>query len=185
MFNFDSFPTLRTPRLTLREITLADADAIFRIRGDFAVTRLNIGAAYASRDEAEELIEVMARAYMERSEIRWGITLREAEHDVIGMCGFNTWHQIDRRGAVGFDLAQAYWRRGIMRETLTAILRFGFEEMSLNRVEADASAENMASLGLLESVGFRREGVQREQYWDDGAFQSLELFGLLRAEWRG
>ena len=181
-FDFGSFPTLRTQRLTLREIVLADADAIFGIRSDYAVTRLNIGAAYESREQAVELIESMTTHYAERGELRWGITLRDDERIVVGMCGYNTWHQIDRRASVGFDLARAYWRRGIMREALDAVVRFGFEEMALNRIEADASAENIASIELLRSLGFKPEGTQREQYWDDGQFHALHLFGLLRQE---
>lgn len=186
MFDFTYFPTLDTERLHLREIVPEDVGGIAAIRGDYEVTRYNIGAAYTHPDQARDLIASMARRFQERAEIRWGITLRPewgGDDTVIGMCGFNYWNRIDRRGSIGFDLARAHWRRGIMAEAVREVLRFGFFAMDLNRIEADASAENVASIQLLLRLGFQQEGRQRQQYFDEGEFHDLLLFGLLRAEW--
>jgi len=182
LFHFAAFPTLETERLRLREITPGDAPAIFAIRGDYAVTRLNIGPAYRFMSEAERLIAAIAEAYRNQTELRWGITCKP-DDTVIGMCGFNYWDRHDRRASVGFDLARAYWRQGIMREALQVVLHFGFVQMGLNRIEADCSAENVASAGLLQACGFVQEGRQREQYYEDEAYYDLLLFGLLRREW--
>ena len=191
MFDFEAFPILETPRLLLREIVADDAEAIFRIRGDYEVTRLNIGAAYEDLHAAHFLIRSMTEAYQERREIRWGITLKDDEvankmTDVIGMCGYNMWHQTDRRGSIGFDLAHSFWRHGIMGEAVRAIVGFGFDQMNLNRIEADVSSENTASLALLHRLGFVTEGVQREQYFqtDENRFHDLVLLGLLRRDWK-
>lgn len=182
LFHFAAFPTLETERLRLREITPEDAPAIFAIRGDYAVTRLNIGPAYRFISEAERLIAAITEAYRNQTELRWGITYKP-DDTVIGMCGFNYWDRHDRRASVGFDLARAYWRQGIMREALQVVLHFGFVQMGLNRIEADCSAENAASAGLLGACGFVQEGRQREQYYEDETYYDLLLFGLLRREW--
>jgi len=186
MFDYSAFPTLETERLRLREIVPMDTADIFVIRGDYEVTRYNIGAAYEDATEARDLIRTMTRLYLEAKELRWGVTLNSqygGDDTVIGMCGFNYWHRVDRRASIGFDLARAYWRRGIMREAVREILGFGFTEMDLNRVEADVSVENVACIHLLKQFGFTQEGRQRQQYYDDSAFHDLLLFGLLREEW--
>jgi len=183
MFDFQTFPILRTKRLILRDIVRNDADAIFAIRSDYQVTHYNIGAAYTDTKQAQKLIENMTKRYQQREELRWGITYMP-DDTVIGMCGFNYWDRVDRRGSIGFDLNRHYWRRGIMREALRRILRFGFEAMKLNRIEADVSAENAASLALLKSLGFQQEGYQREQYFDEGTFHDLVLLALLKREWQ-
>ena len=185
LFPLVTFPTLSSGRLRLREMGAADAESIFGIRGDYEVTRLNIGPAYVSVDEARDLIARMAESYARGREIRWGITLNEQKGaaPVVGMVGFNYWHRQDRRASLGFDLARSYWGQGIMREALGVVLRFGFTELGLNRAEADTSAENDRSIRLLESLGFVREGCQREQYFDEGAFHDLYQYGLLRREW--
>ena len=67
---------------------------------------------------------------------------------------------------------------------MRAVLAFGFERMALRRIEADASSPNVASIRVLEKVGFVREGQQREQYFEDGEFGDLVLFSLVRRDFR-
>lgn len=181
-FDFEDFPILETERLILREIIPSDAEAILRIRGDYEVTKYNSGVPYTSIEQAQDLIAAMAAAYQDKSEIRWGITFKTDPLTVIGMCGFNYWNRRDARGSVGYDLARIYWGQGIMPEALRAVLQFAFERMGLNRVEADADARNAASARVLMKLGFKREGIQREQFFENGAFQDLALFSLLHRE---
>ena len=180
LFDFQEFPMLETERLILREIVASDDKAIFAIRGDYEVTKYNIGRAYTSVERVQQLITAMAEAYEAKKELRWGISLK-GSGEVIGMCGYNYWNRTDYRGSIGFDLARAHWRKGIMREALVAIVTFGFEKMSLNRVEADASVYNEASIRLLKKLGFQQEGHQREQYFEDGAYHDLLLFAVTEA----
>ena len=185
LFDFAGFPTLETERLILREIAPADAEALFRIRGDYEVTKYNIGAAYDRLDQAVDLIAAMAQAFREEKEIRWGITLKtDSAHTVIGMCGYNYWIRRDARASVGYDLAQAYWGQGIMTETVQAIVAFGFRRMGLNRIEADADARNPGSARVLTKAGFKQEGLQREQFYEDSSFNDLVLFALLRKDYK-
>ncbi|MBL8164770.1 MAG: GNAT family N-acetyltransferase [Anaerolineae bacterium] len=181
-FNFSTFPILETPRLLLRELLPSDAEAIFRIRGDHQVTQYNTGRPYESVEQASDLLDAISAAYDDKAEVRWGITLKQSDGQVIGMCGYNYWQRVDQRASVGYDLARAAWGQGIMTEALRAVVWFGFERMELHRVEADAEARNTASLRVLEKVGFRREGVQRDYFYAGGAFHDLVLFGLLRHE---
>jgi ribosomal-protein-alanine N-acetyltransferase len=182
MFDFSAFPVLENERLFLREITIEDAEAIFAIRGDFEVTKFNIGAPYPDIERAQQLIVSMKEQYLAKAEIRWGITLKPNK-EVIGMVGFNYWNRQDNRSSVGFDLNRSYWRRGIMGEALRLIIVFGFEQMALNRIEADASIHNSASINLMKSMGFVQEGLQREQYYEDGVYHDLVLLSLLRRDW--
>lgn len=182
MFDFQEFPIIQTERLILRQMTLKDTNSVFAIRSDYEVTKYNIGKAYTEKSQAEDLIKGIQEEYEEQKAVRWGITLKP-ENTVIGMIGFNYWHQVDDRGSIGFDLAQTYWRKGIMREAVTALINFGFTEMKLHRIEADASIYNTASIGLLKSLGFQQEGIQREQYYEDGAYHDLLIFALLERDW--
>ena len=115
--------------------------------------------------------------------IAWGITLRGDER-VIGMCGYNYWDRYHSRAEIGFDLAKMYGRRGIGGEAVDAILNFGFSLMNLNRVEAEAVIDNVASVGLLEKLGFQREGVKRAfTLEDDGQYHGSAIYGMLRGEY--
>jgi ribosomal-protein-alanine N-acetyltransferase len=180
-FDFGPFPVLESERLMLRRIIPADADDILRFKGDYAVTRYNGGQAYTDRQQALDLIDRLDAGYAERRSLAWGITLKPTD-TVIGLVGFKSWHRSDYRADIGYDLAQAYWGRGLMPEAARAVLDFGFSEMALNRVEADANTANLASIRVLQKLGFRSEGVRPQQYYEDGAFHDLALFGLLRRD---
>jgi [ribosomal protein S5]-alanine N-acetyltransferase len=84
---------------------------------------------------------------------------------------------------LGYDLAREYWRRGLMSEAVAAVLRLGFEQMGLHRVEATVMAGNTASAALLGRAGFRREGVMRERALKQGEFRDVWMFGLIRTDW--
>ena len=184
MFDFSTFPVLHTPRLLLRELTPNDEQSVYAFRSDYEVTRLNIGAAYTSPLQAQLLIEGIRQEFEQQVAIRWGIT-RHDSAEVIGMCGFNYWNRTDRRASIGYDLARPAWGQGYMPEALKAMIAFGFEQMQLNRIEADCSAENVASQRVLEKLGFFKEGCSREQYFEHGRFHDLFLYSFLRREWQG
>jgi ribosomal-protein-alanine N-acetyltransferase len=181
LFDFRVFPRLETRRLVLRQLLPTDAEAIFRVRGDPEVTRYNGGAPLQSVAQAATLIDEIARDFDDRRSIRWGIAL-PGDEEVIGMVGYNYWVRQDNRASIGYDLARAYWGQGIMPEAVRAILHFGFEHMALNRIEADTDVANVASQRVLEKVGFRRDGVQREQVFERGGYYDLVLFSILRRD---
>ncbi len=182
LFDFGTFPKLSTPRLCLRELTIEDTEAVYRIRSDYEVTRYNTGLAYDRVDQARDLIQAIRAGYADGAELRWGITLR-SDPTVIGMCGFNYWVRHDRRASIGYDLARAYWGQGLMTEAVRAMVDFGFDSMNLNRIEADADGRNPASARVLHKVGFRDEGIQHEQFFENGSFYDLHLFALLRRQY--
>lgn len=182
-FDFSAFPVLHTRRLRLRQLVEADAAAVMTFRGDYEVTRYNIGAAYTDIEQAHGMIVGVQADYDAHYTLRWGLALPETDQ-IIGQIGYNHWDRHDERASIGFDLARAYWRRGLMSEALHAVIQFGFSDMGLNRIEADASALNVASQALLLKVGFVLEGRQREQYVEDGAYHDLLLFGLLKREYQ-
>ena len=71
-----------------------------------------------------------------------------------------------------------------MREALPAILAFGFSAMDLNRIEAFIDPANVASVKIVEGLGFRQEGVLREHAFQDGQPTTSLVYGLLRAAYR-
>jgi ribosomal-protein-alanine N-acetyltransferase len=176
------FPRLLTGRLVLREIVPEDASAIFHFRSDPEVQRYN-GGPIAELRQALELIEELAEGYRAGTTLEWGVTLKGGEERVIGIIGYANWDARTRQAEIGYCLAKEYWRRGIATETMNAIIAYGFDAMKLNKIHACPWAENAASVGLLEKLGFFREGVRRDEYWADGAFHDEALYSMLRREY--
>jgi [ribosomal protein S5]-alanine N-acetyltransferase len=182
-FDFTTYPILETSRLKMRKLSRFDAQAIFEVRNDYQVTKYNIVDAYTNIEQARNLIRNIQSEYVERKTIRWGITVKPNDK-IVGMVGFNYWDRNDHRAAIGFDLRQDHWRKSFMTEAVREVIRFGFQNMGLNRIEADASIYNVGSVMLLQNIGFTQEGIQREQYYEDGNYHDLVLFALLKREWQ-
>ena len=82
------------------------------------------------------------------------------------------------------SLDPSYWGRGYATESARAMLDFGFTELKLHRVSAYCIAENTSSSRVLERVGMRREGVQRQKEWMKGRWWDTYMYAMLRHEWQ-
>lgn len=179
---FDDPPVLRTERLVLRQITESDGEGLFGIFADDQVTHHYAWDAFTSVEQGHQLAAHTAEQFRRREAIRWGLLLPGTPH-IIGTCGFTRWNRDNQFAVLGYDLARPYWRRGLMSETVAAVMRLGFERMALHRVEATVLTGNTASATLLSRAGFHREGVLRGRVRKAGAFRDVWMFGITRADW--
>ena len=181
MPDLTAVPALTTQRLYLRDVQATDAADVLVIRGDPIVQRFD-DPPIDTLDEAATFIGEVREEFQAGEGIVWAGVL-VAEETVVGLVGFHGWDRYHRRAEAGYGFARAYWGRGIASESLRAMLRFGVDEMDLNRVFARTIADNHESVRLLERLGFQREGTQRaHSFEDDGTFHDSAIYGLLADE---
>jgi ribosomal-protein-alanine N-acetyltransferase len=89
---------------------------------------------------------------------------------------------VTQSASVGYWIGLPFTRQGYASEALGAVLRFAFDDLELNRVEAACMPGNRASIGVLERAGFRHEGVARRYLMIHGAFEDHLLFARLRSD---
>jgi ribosomal-protein-alanine N-acetyltransferase len=107
--------------------------------------------------------------------------LRKENNEFIGWCGYHTWYIPHSRAEIGYGLTHEEDRgKGYMKEAFPAIVNYGFETMTLNRIEAFIGPSNAASLKLVERFGFTREGCMRKHYFTNGHFEDSVVFSLLK-----
>ncbi len=87
-------------------------------------------------------------------------------------------------GTVGYWIGQRYARQGYMREALQAVIHFAFTDLDLSRLEAACLPENAASRNLLESCGFRYEGLAQAYLQIAGEWRTHALYANLRPDRR-
>jgi RimJ/RimL family protein N-acetyltransferase len=75
-----------------------------------------------------------------------------------------------------------FWNRGIGEEALLLILEFAFGELRLHRISARILEHNARALRCFEKVGFIREGIERESFYQNGQYFSIIQMGILRRE---
>lgn len=180
-FDFSTFPTLTTERLLLREVDSADASNLLAFRGDPEVQRYN-SRPIKNVTQALGLVDTIRQWYLGHRAVHWGVTVH-GDQRVIGLFSLHGLDRVHQRGAIGYDLAREVWGRGYAFEGVQAVVRYAFEHLPLNRLEAITISDNVRSVHLLEKLGFHHEGTRREySLEDDGHFHSCSIYGLLRRE---
>lgn len=176
---FDQFPTVETESLRLRELVDADAPSVFELFRQEEVTRHYDVETMTSIDAASALITFMRQRYSSRAGIRWALE-HKLSRALVGTIGFNTINQAAHKGLIGYELLPAAWGRGLATEAVRAVVRFGHEQIELNRIEALVMLENHASVRVLQKAGFSEEGVLRAFGHWKGRYHDLRVFSVLR-----
>lgn len=175
-------PNIETERLVLRALSRDDIEFIFH---HFSQDEINQCSQYENLANMEEAIEFYEKfiAPTNPTRFRLGMVLKET-NELIGTLGYYSWSRKDYRAEIGCDLAKKYWGRGLMTEALQALIRFGFETMKLNRIEATTNSKNERAIKLLDRIRFKKEGSQRQKYYYKGQFHDDLLYSLLKEEWK-
>ena len=88
-------------------------------------------------------------------------------------------------GTLGYWIGQSHARQGYMKEAIKAVVHYAFTREDLSRIEAACLPENNASRKLLESCGFKYEGVAQSYLQIDGRWRTHVLYAALRMDRRG
>lgn len=85
------------------------------------------------------------------------------------------------RAELGYWIGKPYWGQGYMTEAARAVIEFGFQQLSLNRIVAYAMTKNPASSRVMEKNGMTYEGTfpQHVRKWDD--YEDLVAYGIVRS----
>ncbi len=171
-------PDIDTPRLLLRRMTMADAQDIFAYSRDPEVSRHVLWDAHRSIHDSRAYLRYILRQYRAGEPSSWGIELKETGH-LIGTIGYMWWNQEYHSAEVGYSLSRTYWNQGLMSEALRAIIRFGFDEMHLHRIEAQHEVTNPASGRVMEKAGMRPEGILRGRLYNKGRYVDVALYAIV------
>ncbi len=174
-------PTLETQRLQLRAFAATDADRVQRLAGDRAVSATTVNIPYPYEDgRAEAWIASHRLEYKEGRVVTFAIVLR-SENALIGAIGL-TISEKHSRAELGYWIGSAYWNQGYCTEAVRALLRYGFEDLTLNKIHASFFKENLASGRVMEKVRMLYEGCRRQHFQKENEFRDRIDYGILRSE---
>ena len=176
-------PVLHTARLRLRPFTDADAGRLFALHSDAHVLRYWDSPPWTEPARAERFITVCRKIADEGTGARVAID-RASDGAFVGWCGLTGWNPDHRSASLGYVLGEPMWGHGYATEAAHAVLRWAFDTLDLNWVQAETDTRNVPSARVLGKLGFVREGTLREDCVVNGEVSDTWVFGLLRREWR-
>lgn len=176
-------PTLTTERLILRPYTPADAPELQRRIGEFEIA-LTTRIPYPYEDGmAEEFIGKQSEEYARGEAANFAVTHRR-DGSLIGGIGLGKINRAAEHAELGYWIATACWGQGYATEAAREVVRYGFEQLVLNRIYAFHMARNPASGRVMQKTGMVYEGCQRQHANRWGFFEDVVLYGILKSEYR-
>lgn len=178
----EPFPHLETLRLVLRELADADVPRIVALASDHAVARhtLNMPHPYHP-GYAHNWLRLSREVHRLGEGVTFATELK-ATGEFVGSIGLKIDPRSDR-AEVGYWLGVPYWKQGLMTEALAAVLRFGFEELKLNKIFANHTTQNPGSGAVMRKNGMVKEGELVEHVKRDGQYHDLAQYRLTRREY--
>lgn len=113
------------------------------------------------------------------------IPIDDGSEKPIGYCSLLL-NLVDRIGEAGIVIGEKYmWGKGYGTESMGLLLNYAFSTRNLHRVELECYTFNKRALRLYEKLGFKSEGILRQDTYIRGCYEDVVLLGILESEWNG
>ena len=167
---------LETPRLLLRNFTMEDFDGLWALMGD------PVAMEYMAPYTQEEAREFLRTFCVERTPPgAYAAVLRESGQ----LAAYLLCNQPEERGVyeLGWIVRRDLWRQGYAYEAVSALMDHLFRVQNAHKAVAE-TIDAGRCVPLMEKLGLRREGVQRQHCRDrNGQWQDLYWYGLLQSDY--
>jgi len=154
---------LESERLKLKEVSWDDLSDIHELHSYSEVDKYNTLGIPKNIDETKETIRPMIDD--QKSEKRklyfWKIEIKNTD-EFIGIAGLNLSLNKFNLGEIYYKILPSCWGNGYATEVSKTLIKSGFDDFKLHKIEAGVSTENIASIRVLEKSGMTREGLRRK-----------------------
>lgn len=138
------------------------------------------GACIRTREEAIAQIN-WCNSLFENNGGRWIITTLDSD-DYIGDIGFYNYQAVHHKVEIGYRIRQSFWGKGIMTLCIGELLKYGFQNLNYNRIEALVDTRNEGSKKVLLNNHFTCEGTFRDYEFEHGHYIDMNIFSILKRE---
>ncbi len=167
--------------IELRVMTSDQVDALWAVCYDNQ-EHLQQRLPWVARSPGEMLAYVkrMQEAYLNGERLPLTIWLSDV---LVGSIALVIRDGYSRKAEITYWLAQAHTGQGVVTRAGRGLLKYGFEQLRLNRVYARCATDNPRSYAVVERLGFKREGLIRQDVRLNERYLDMYVYGLLAGEW--
>lgn len=173
---------METNRLILRPFTIDDANRVQELAGNEDVAKTTLGIPHPYPIEVAEKWIKNHSKMMEDGIFPFAIVIK-AEDILIGTMTIRI-NETHKKAELAYWVGKEYWGNGYATEAAKEIVRYGFENLNLNRIWAKAMTKNTASSKVMINVGMKKEGVLKQDIIKSGVFEDSDIYGLTRSDYK-
>lgn len=178
---FANMPVLETERFLLRKLSIDDTDDMYEYAKRRDVTEFLTWSPHPDKAYTLDYLLYLQNRYKTGDFFDWAIIDRESEK-MIGTCGFTRFDFANNGGEVGYVINPEYYGHGIATEVAARVIRFGFENLALHRIECKYIVGNDASRRVMEKNGMRFEGIRRGGMLIKGEYRDIGVCSILQED---
>ncbi|MGE6540057.1 GNAT family N-acetyltransferase [Bacillus luti] len=171
---------LKTDRLILTKIHQSHVADLFEVYSNSKTATYVPREAHKTKDETHSLLENMLVTISEGKALIWSIMLNDNQK-VIGTCGI--WFMPHNSASIGAVISPVYWGKGFIVEALEQIIKVGFQELNLNRIEGRCDVRNMASERVMQKLKMVYEGTLRQSIKMNNTYSDAKVYSLVKQEY--
>ena len=179
---FSDIPPMATERLILRKLLPKDYQDMYEYASNENTVRYLAWEHHRTIAFTKNYTKFLQKQYKDGLYYDWAVILKE-NNKMIGTCGFTSITPEHLRAEIGYVLSPSYWGLGIAHEAASAVIRFGFEQMDLHRIEAKFMLGNDASERVMQKLGMQKEGIFRDYMFVKGSFRDICFYSLTAEEY--
>lgn len=174
---------IHTERLIMRKFDFADAEDMLELWvSKPEIQHLYSEPTYNTIDEVKDLLKKYIENYNNNNYYRWAIVDNESNR-CIGQIAFYLVDLKNHFAEIEYCIATDYQNRGLMTEAVKAVIKFGFEEIGLHKIQISTKEINAPSKRVIEKSGFTYEGTQRDYFYYDGKYIDRLYYSMLFSEY--
>lgn len=175
---------IETTHLILRPLIDADAESVFEYCSDPEVSKFTTWSPHKTLEDSRALISYAKKNYQKNIPEPYAITLKSDPKKVIGTVGWFWVSEQHKNIEIAYALAKNLWGQGLMLEASKAVLNAALRKHNITRISSRCIAENSGSARVMEKLGMKYEGTQRQAMFVKGQFVDLKLYAVLKSEWQ-
>jgi [ribosomal protein S5]-alanine N-acetyltransferase len=178
-FSFLPFQNLESERLLMRQISNDDVNEVFALRSNKETMQYIPRPLCVDLEDAYRHIKMIQDKTESGEGINWAVTLKGSTK-LIGIAGHYRMKWEHFRSEIGYMFLPEYHGKGVATETISLLVKYGFEKMNMHSLEGIIDPKNIASARVLEKNGFVKEAHFKENEFFDGRFLDSAIYSLVK-----
>jgi ribosomal-protein-alanine N-acetyltransferase len=166
----NEFPTIKTDRILLREITDLDLENIFN-----GLSNPDVIQHYGISFDSMEATKEQMIWFSEKKQLWWAICSLDNQ-TFYGAGGLNDINDKEKKAEIGLWLLPNFWGLGIMKEAMPLISNFGFNQLKLNRIEGFVETDNKKCKKAMSKLDFQLEKTMKDCEVKNGKLISVDVY---------
>jgi ribosomal-protein-alanine N-acetyltransferase len=167
----------------IRKVDTRDAPEIFELAKDENLVKFLSWEAHKTIENTRNFIKLSLAEWQLKKSCVFCVEQKK-DHKIVGMVSLIRLDWKDSKAEIGIWIGTPYQGLGYNYEAVKLIVKYGFETLHLNRLCSRVALKNIKSYKTFENLGFVKEGILREDVNKKGKFLDMQLFSILKKEYK-